>query len=169
MQRCACTEDDQTVGFDPAPIREILAGHVADKSALVSVLQATQRAYGFLPREALRDVAKALRMPFADVYGVATFYSQFHLEPRGEHVVRICHGTACHVKGAREVTRALVDALGVGVGQTADDLSFTVESVSCVGCCGLAPVALVDDDTYGRLTAKTARAMVSRVRREHKR
>ncbi len=169
MQQCACAEESKAVPFDSAPLSEIIARHPSDRSALLSVLQATQRVYNHLPQEALRDIAKALRIPFADVYGVATFYTRFHLEPRGEHIVRICQGTACHVKGAPEVTAAIVDALGVGVGETAADLSFTVEAVSCVGCCGLAPVVLVDDKTFGGLKPKAAREMISRLRKEYDR
>jgi NADH:ubiquinone oxidoreductase subunit E len=159
---CAC----QGEAFDPLPLVGILQAHAGEEGALVPVLQATQDAYGYLPAEALRSIANGLRQPLSEVYGVASFYAQFYLEPRGNHIVRICHGTACHVRGADDVTNAIVGELGVGVGETAADLSVTVESVACVGCCGLAPVALVDGETHGALNATTARRMAAALKRE---
>jgi NADH:ubiquinone oxidoreductase subunit E len=152
--------------FDEAPLAEILGEYASRPGSLVPVLQATQGAYGFLPEPALTRISRSLRLPIAEVLGVATFYTQFHLQPRGEHVIRICHGTACHVRGASEVTTAIVSELGVEVGQTADDLSFTVESVACVGCCGLAPVVLIDEQTHGGLDGKAARKLAARLRRQ---
>ncbi len=170
QHECTCATQGESA-FDYAPLDAVLAehglnGHGPDQSALISVLQAAQDAYGYLPKEALTRIAEKLGMPLSAVFGVATFYTQFHLEPRGERIVRICHGTACHVRGANEVTRVIEDELGVSVGTTAEDLSFTVESVACVGCCGLAPVVLVDDQTFGTLDAQSARKLASRFRRE---
>lgn len=164
MGSCRCTPDDG--GFDAAPLGGILDDLADRPGSLVPVLQATQEAYGYLPEGALRAIAGALQVPLSTVFGVATFYTQFRLEPRGAHTVRVCHGTACHVKGARAVTEAIVSELGVALGATAEDLSVTVEHVACVGCCGLAPVVLVDDKTYGGLDAKSARKLASKVRRE---
>ena len=159
MSHCACTSDTTETGFDSAVLGEILAEYAGQPGSLVPVLQAAQHEIGYLPAPALEAIASALQLPLADVFGVATFYAQFHLEPRGSHIVQICHGTACHVKGATEVTDAMVSELGVEIGQTAEDLSVTLESVSCVGCCGLAPVALIDDQAHGSLDAKTARRL----------
>lgn len=172
QHECTC-EPQGDRAFDYAPLDAVFAdlglnGQRPDRGALIPVLQATQDAYGFLPREALARIAEKLQMPFSEVFGVATFYTQFHLEPRGERIVRVCHGTACHVRGANEVTRVLEDALGIRVGETAPDLSFTMESVACVGCCGLAPVVLVDDQTFGGLDAQSARQLASRFQRERK-
>jgi NADH-quinone oxidoreductase subunit E len=183
QHECACDAGESA--FDFAPLDAVLAEHGpnpgspngdapagtgsnrgAGQSALIPVLQSTQDAYGYLPEEALSRIAQKLRMPLSAVYGVATFYTQFHLEPRGRRIVRICHGTACHVRGADEVTRVIEDELGVKVGTTAEDLSFTIESVACVGCCGLAPVVLVDDQTFGGLDAQSARRIASRFHRE---
>jgi NADH-quinone oxidoreductase subunit E len=111
-------------------------------------------------------VSSARQVPLAHVYGVATFYSQFHLRPRGDKVIRICHGTACHVRGAPEVTRAVSEEIGVKVGETTEKLDFTLESVACVGCCGLAPVMLVGDATYGQLDAVSARTIAATLREE---
>ncbi len=170
QHECTCaTQAERT--FDYAPLDAVIAEHAptgdgSAQSALIPVLQATQNAYGYLPKEALARIAEDLEMPLSAVFGVATFYAQFHLTPRGKRIVRICHGIACHVRGANEVTRVIEDAFGVKVGTTAEDLSFTIESVACVGCCGIAPVVLVDDHTFGGLDAQGARKLAARFRRE---
>lgn len=167
MTECACSSgSDAAAPLDLGALEPILEAHADDPGALIPVLQETQAAYGYLPREAVREIARVRGVPMATVWGVATFYAQFHLRPRGDKVVRICHGTACHVRGAPDVTRAVTDELGLGMGETAEDLSFTLESVACVGCCGLAPVMLVDSQTYGQLDAAGARKIVKRLRRE---
>ncbi len=121
---------------------------------LIHILQDVQDDLGYLPRPSLEQVAEELDMPLAEVLRVATFYSAFSLEPRGEHVIQVCMGTACHVKGAPRIMEALRRELELEEGrETTDDLQFTVRSVRCIGCCGLAPAITVDDDTYGRLTA----------------
>lgn len=165
QNECTCDTQGESI-FDDAPLQRVLDAHGRDRSALIPVLQSTQDAYGYVPQQALSRIARALRTPLSEVFGVATFYAQFHLQPRGERLVRICHGTACHVGGANDVTRAIEDELGVSIGETATDLSFTVESVACVGCCSLAPVVLVDDRTFGRLDSQSARKLASRFRRE---
>lgn len=164
MSDCTCTNDGVGSGFDAEALDAILAEYATGPGALMPVLQAAQRAYGYLPAPVLEAIAEALELPLADVFGVATFYAQFHLEPRGRHIVQLCHGTACHVKGADEVTAAIESELSVEMGQTADDGSVTLESVSCVGCCALAPVALIDEEAHGDLDAKTARRLVKHLR-----
>jgi NADH:ubiquinone oxidoreductase subunit E len=164
MERCGCKDRPDTT--DLTGLDDVLEKHASDDGALIAVLQETQSLYGYLPREALARIAEARRTPLSHVYGVATFYSQFHLRPRGDTVIRICHGTACHVRGAPEVTRAIVEELGVKVGETTEDLEFTLESVACVGCCGLAPVVLVDEQTYGQLEVKDARRIAATLREE---
>lgn len=163
---CGCATEQTSEVFDPAALRAILAEHAEDSGALIAVLQATQAHYGYLPGAALKAIAQSRRTPLSHVYGVATFYSQFHLRPRGEKVVKICHGTACHVRGAPEITRAVVEELGVKVGETTDDLAFTLESVACVGCCGLAPVMIVGEDTYGQLDVVETRRIAAEMREE---
>ena len=121
------------------------------EGSLIPVLQAAQDAYGFLPKPVLEAIAAKLDVPISQIYGVVTFYAQFHLEPRGEHVVRTCQGTACHVRNASLILEALKTDLGVSPGETTDDLQFTLETVACIGACSLAPVMMVDHDTHGRL------------------
>jgi len=105
-------------------------------------------------------VARYLCISFSKVYGVATFYTQFHLQPRGRNVIKVCTGTACHVRGGGEVLRALQEELGIQAGQTTEDLEFTLETVACIGACGLAPVIMVNDDTHGRVTADKVKAIL---------
>ena len=138
--------------LDLAPLKEILEGYAKKQKNLIPILQEAQKEYGYLPQEVLREVADNLGISFSQVYGVATFYSQFYLEPRGEYIIRVCMGTACHVRGAAKILEELEGELGIEDGSTTDDLLFTIDSVACIGACGLAPVIMVNDDTHGRLT-----------------
>ncbi len=127
----------------------------AEKStpgALMPVLQKAQEIYGYLPIEVQEMIAEALEIPLSEVYGVATFYSQFSLNPKGEHRISICLGTACYVKGADKILEGLEQKLGIKCGECTPDGVFSLDSCRCVGACGLAPVMMVDDDVYGRMT-----------------
>jgi len=137
---------------DLARLDRILEEFKGVKGALIPILQRAQDAYGYLPRQALKHIASKARIPLADVYGVATFYAQFHLERRGRHLIRVCDGTACHVRGAAGNVEALKKNLGLEPGGTSADYEYTVEVVYCLGSCGLAPVAVVDNQVCGRLT-----------------
>lgn len=133
-------------------VEAILAKYQGVKGALIPVLQEAQNAYGYLPREVIKCIAEKTGIPVSQIYGVVTFYSQFHLNPRGKNIIRVCQGTACHVRGAKGILKALEDGLQVKAGGTTPDLKFTLETVACIGACGLAPVLMVNDDTHGRLT-----------------
>ncbi len=122
------------------------------EGALIPVLQRAQDIYGYLPGYVLERVATGLRLPLSQVYGVVTFYAQFHLSPRGKNIIRICRGTACHVRGVSRVADEMKKTLGVDVGGTTQDGEFTYEEVACIGACGLAPVMMVNDRTFGKLT-----------------
>lgn len=147
-------------GFDAAPLEELLVKYRGQKGTLIPLLQGTQAVYGFVPREAMTRIAEALREPLSQVYGVATFYAQFRLVPRGKNVVRICHGTACHVSGAPLVSQEVERLLGIRDGENTEDMFFTLESVACLGACGMAPVMMINDRTYGKLTPDKAVASV---------
>lgn len=133
-------------------IDQILERYPGRPSSLIPMLQASQERFGYLPREVMERISDHLGLPESKVYGVATFYAQFRLEPLGDHVIKVCHGTACHVKGAENMTETLENELGVDSGETTDDGSFTLETVACLGCCSLAPVIMVDDSVHGNLT-----------------
>ncbi len=124
------------------------------KGGLIPLLQQTQELFGYLPQDALQQIAAAARQSPAEVYGVATFYAQFRFEPTGKHTIKICHGTACHVVGVDLLDTTLQNELGIGPGQTTADGLFTLEQVACLGCCSLAPVMMIDDEVYGRLTGE---------------
>ena len=122
------------------------------KGPLMPVMQKAQDLFGALTIDVQELIAEQLGIPMSDVYGVATFYSQFSLEPKGEHVVSVCMGTACYVKNIEKIMDKLVDVLKVAPGETTPDNKFTLEPTRCLGCCGLAPVIMVDDQVYGRLS-----------------
>jgi NADH-quinone oxidoreductase subunit E/NADP-reducing hydrogenase subunit HndA len=149
---CQCGNEEQNKEEFLAPLQELLEDYKAKEKYLIPILQEAQEEYGYLPKEVLRDIAGFLRLSFSQVYGVATFYSQFHLEPRGENIVRVCMGTACHVRGGEDILEKIQDELGIEDGETTENLQFTLESVACIGACGLAPVIMVNDETHGRLT-----------------
>ena len=135
-----------------AKLDEILKHYEGTKGALIPVLQEAQEAYGFLPKDVIGRIAEELKIPVSQVYGVVTFYSQFHMKPRGRNIIRVCQGTACHVRGAKAVLKALEDELHLIPGQTSPDDRFTLETVACLGACGPAPVLMINEDTHGRLT-----------------
>jgi NADH-quinone oxidoreductase E subunit len=125
-----------------------------DKSSLIPLLQEVQSVYGYLPESALQEVADFVGMPLSRVYGVATFYNQFRLAPLGENIIRVCRGTACHVKNSANILLALENALNIKAGGTTRDRKFTIEVVNCIGACSIAPVITVNDEYYGRITVK---------------
>jgi len=144
-----------------ARICHLLDQHGRKPSRLIPILQAVQEEYRYLPREVLTYVATALDVPPARVFGVATFYAHFALEPKGKYVVRLCDGTACHVKESLPILDALRRRLGLDAHRnTTPDLLFTVETVACLGACGLAPVMLINDAVHGQVTPERAVALV---------
>jgi NADH:ubiquinone oxidoreductase subunit E len=122
-----------------------------DKENLIMILQAIQRQYNYLPRPALNYLSTKIGIPMSQIYGVATFYSTFSLEPRGRNIISICLGTACHVRGGNRVNDKLEELLKVSDGQTTEDKRFTLESVRCIGCCSLGPVVKINEDMHGRI------------------
>lgn len=133
-------------------VLEIL-GSIEDVTSgdLIPMLQKIQRHYGYLPQDVVKEFSEHTSIPLSRIYGVATFYEQFYLEPHGRHTVRCCRGTACHVKGGPNIRKVIERVLGIESGQTTDDLRFTFETVACLGTCFLAPVMMIDNDYYGHL------------------
>lgn len=132
----------------------ILVGYDGGRGDLIPVLQEAQERFGYLPIEAMQAIAKFLRLPESDVFGVATFYAQFKFTPVGRKIVKVCRGTACHVKGGARVLREVEKQLGIKPGETTDDLEYSLETIACFGSCALAPVVVVDKTVYGRMTTK---------------
>jgi len=137
--------------LDLAPLYEMLKEYKAQRGAVIPALQRAQAIYGWLPKEVLEVVSKEMRVPLSQIYGVVTFYSQFYLTRRGRHICRQCDGTACHVKGAASIVDAAEKHLGIKAGETTPDYKVTFEVVYCLGSCGLAPVAMIDDKVIGHL------------------
>ena len=134
----------------------IFARYDGVPSDLIPILQSIQDVVGYIPPDTMKETARFLKVPEAAVYGVATFYTQFHLTRQGKHRVKICQGTACHVRGASEITKAVAGKLGINPGETSDDFEFTVEAVACFGSCALAPVMVVNDQVHGNVTPERA-------------
>ncbi len=130
---------------------------------LIPVLQKAQDAFGYLSADTLKGISSELDIPLSDIYGVVTFYAQFKLKPRGKHIIKVCHGTACHVGGSEGISEALEDELGVSHGDTTADRKFTLERVACLGCCSLAPCIMINNETYGRLTPEKASEIVKMI------
>jgi NADH-quinone oxidoreductase subunit E len=146
--------------LDLAPLYGVLEQYKEQRGAVIPVLQKAQEIYGWLPKEVLEAVSKEMRVPLSKIYGVVTFYSQFYLTRRGRHIVRQCDGTACHVKGSARIIDVVQNHLGIKAGETSADYRVTYEVVYCLGSCGLAPVAMVDDKVVGHLVPETMTKIV---------
>ncbi len=121
--------------------------------ALIAILQEIQAVIGYIPQAAIVRVSELTGVPVADIFGIVTFYAQFRLHPQGKHVVKICHGTACHLNGSEKLSEAVCLCLGAKEGETSANGQYSVEKVACLGCCSLAPTIMIDNETYGRLTS----------------
>ena len=148
--------------FDFDRVENLLQEFLDKKGVVVPILQKIQQEFGYLPRPALEYMAKKLRIPASRIYGVATFYAQFHLQPRGKNIIRVCRGTACHVRGVSKVAEKTQEILRVGVGETTEDMKFTYEEVACIGACGLAPVMMINDQTFGKLAPDKVKAILEK-------
>ncbi len=144
---------------------EILKSHDYSQTAVIAIMQDIQKVYRYLPEDALCYIAKKLDLSEAKVYGVATFYENFSLEPKGKYVIKICDGTACHVRKSTAILDEIRALLGVTEAKpTTDDMMFTVETVSCLGACGLAPVCTVNDEVHPAMTPEKARELIQELR-----
>ena len=138
------------------------------ESYLIAVLHKAQELYGYLPQDVMDQVADKMQIPTAHIWGVATFYHYFNLKPVGKHVVSVCMGTACYVKGADKVLEALKRDLGVQVGETTEDKLFTLQEARCLGACGIAPVIMINDKIYGELDSKKTVNLINQYRKAEK-
>jgi NADH-quinone oxidoreductase subunit E len=160
--------------MDPGNVKEIVVPafgrmlwrHSGEPGMLIPLLQAAQDSYGYVPPLAIEQIAEATRIPASEVFGVITFYKQFRLRPLGEHIIRVCKGTACHVLGAEMIAQTVGDELGIIRDETSEDGLFTFMEVACIGCCSLAPVVMIDDQAFGRLTPQKLRGVLRRYRKK---
>jgi len=150
-------------------VNEIIDNYQADRTASLAILQDVQREYKFLPREALELVAQRLEMPVGHIYQMATFFKAFSLKPRGDYLVKVCLGTACHVQGGPHILEQLEHDLKIKAGQTTADGKFSVEAVRCLGACALAPIVVVNDEVYGKMSITAANKLVGRSEQRRRR
>ena len=147
---------------DIAKVGPIVESYGSKKRKLIAILQDVQREYGYLPRNALALVSEKLDIPEIEVFSVATFYRGFSIEPKGEHVISVCLGTACHVRRAPSILREIVRMLGIKPGQTTEDRKFTLETVNCLGACAIGPVVVIGDEYHGQMTITKIRELLGR-------
>lgn len=159
--------NDFPVKFDR--VCEVLDKHKCDPNKLIAILQEVQEEYKYLPEDIMTYIATALGISPGSVFGVATFYSHFTLEPKGKYVIKVCDGTACHVRKSEEILKVLEKELGLsGRKKTSDDMIFTLETVACLGACGLAPVVVVNDEVHGSMTKEKTIELLNRIREQEK-
>jgi len=149
---------------DLSMIDPLIEKYKGKKGNMIPILQGVQNIFGYIPREAFLKISKATGLKLSEMYGVATFYAQFRMNPVGKHIIKVCHGTACHVQNASALTEALEEALKLKDGETTEDGLFTLESVACLGCCSLAPVMMIGDETYGKLSGTQSVKIVKNIR-----
>ena len=153
---------------DCGKVEAIIHKYGGSRDSLISMLQDIQYEYKYLPENMLRLVAKQLELPLIQVYGVATFFKAFSLKPRGEHIVTVCLGTACHVRRAPAVLDEIERQLGIGPSETTEDMQFTLETVNCLGCCALGPIVVVDGNYHGQMSPGKVKAILNRYKKAPK-
>lgn len=151
------------MGFDIKKVYPLIEKNRKNRHALITILQDIQAEYNWLPKEALETVARELQITLMDVYGVATFYRSFSLKPRGKHLITVCLGTACHVRGGERIIYTISRELKINPGETTEDLSFTLETVNCLGCCAIGPIVVADSEYYGGMTSQKALSLIKRI------
>lgn len=144
----------------PEKVQSILDNHGHDKGSLVPILQDTQAEFGYLVREALLEISAGLRVPLSQVYSVATFFRSFSLTPRGRHIINVCLGTACHVRGAVRVLGTIERETGIKPGETDSDLRFSLDTVNCVGACALGPIVIIDEKYSGDMKTEKVKPLL---------
>lgn len=157
--------DESAVAEHYKEIGEVLTVEQKNRGLLIHAFQEIQKEYNYLPEDKLKELSEALKVPLAEIYSTASFYKHFYFEPRGKNIVSVCTGTACHVRGASKVIQKLEEEFGVRQGETTPDMSMTLETVGCVGCCGLAPVVTVNGDVVGDVNVKKTNDIISMVRK----
>jgi NADP-reducing hydrogenase subunit HndA len=160
MSNCLCSCVDEK----ERKLQEIVEKYKNAKGALIPVLHEVQEVYGYLPMNVQKQISESMNIPLSEIYGVVTFYTQFSLKPKGRFKVSACMGTACYVKGSSKILDALQEKLGIHVGDCTEDGKFSLDACRCIGACGLAPVIMINDDVYGRLTADDIEKVLEKYR-----
>ncbi len=149
-----------------AGIDAIVHKHNVEPGAVISILQEIQDTFGYIPPVAIQRIANNINTPASEIFGIVTFYAQFRLQPQGKNLIKVCHGTACHLGGAEMVSERLAQVTGAKEGETSQDNVFTVERVACLGCCSLAPCIMLNSEAYGRLTPEAVDKIVTQIRKK---
>lgn len=155
------TTNTENEEIDLTAANQVIDKYLTLHGNLMPVLQGIQDEYGYIPKPTVDLVAERLNVYPSQIFGVLTFYAQFHLKPRGRYIIRVCVGTACHVQGAPRIVETFFDKLGIGHAETSPDLRYTFEKVACLGACGMAPLAMVNDSTYGSMTVQKVDEIVA--------
>ncbi|MCX7748719.1 MAG: NADH-quinone oxidoreductase subunit NuoE [Clostridia bacterium] len=161
MSNCCCCGVDENA----QKLQEVIAKYKDTKGALIPVLHEAQEIYGYLPMSVQKTISEGLNVPLSEVYGVVTFYTQFSLNPKGKYKIQVCMGTACYVKGAGQILDKFKEKLGINVGDCTEDGNFSLEACRCIGACGLAPVIMINDDVYGRLTPDEIEGIIEKYKK----
>jgi len=149
-----------------ARVDAIVHKHNVEPGAVISILQEIQDTFGYVPPAAIQRIANNINTPASEIFGIVTFYAQFRLQPQGKNLIKVCHGTACHLGGAEMVAERLAQVTGAKEGETSQDNLFTVERVACLGCCSLAPCIMLNNEAYGRLTPEAIDKIVTQTRKK---
>jgi NADH:ubiquinone oxidoreductase subunit E len=157
--RATVQEPEETI---ESQVGKILASYKGEKSDLIPILQQVQQNFGYLPEQAMKQIARFVGLPESTVFGVATFYAQFKLVPTGRNIVRVCRGTACYVRGGSQILGEIEKELGIKAGETTPDLEYSLETIACFGSCALAPVVVINDKVHGRMMASKAKKVLGR-------
>ncbi|WP_051534268.1 NADH-quinone oxidoreductase subunit NuoE [Desulfitibacter alkalitolerans] len=152
-------DDDQML----QKVEEIVTRFETKRGAAIPILQSIQTEFGYVPKPSLKKVSSLTGIPASDLFSIVTFYAQFRLQPIGDNLIQVCHGTACHLAGAEEITGALLRAAKIQEGNTSPDRKFTIEKVACLGCCSLAPVLTINGETFGKLTPESAVRLLKKI------
>lgn len=158
------TEVKDNNSVDLTLLDDLIAKYKNKKGSMIPLLQGAQDIYGYIPEEVFVKISDETGLKLSDMFGVATFYAQFRLNPVGKHIIKVCHGTACHVQNAGTITDSLAESLKINDGETTEDGLFTLESVACLGCCSLAPVMMIGEETYGKLSGAQAIKIVKEIK-----
>ncbi|MGN0563082.1 MAG: NADH-quinone oxidoreductase subunit NuoE [Candidatus Fimenecus sp.] len=161
---CLCSQAKSDLSL----LEPVLAQYADTKGSLITILQHAQEIYGYLPQDVIRRISERTGVKPAKIMGVATFYTQFRLQPVGKYLIMLCKGTACHVNGSDLIEKTITEALGIHDGETTEDGLFTLKNVACLGCCSLSPVMMINEETYGSLTPEKTRAILAELREKAK-
>jgi NADH-quinone oxidoreductase subunit E len=149
-------------GTSEERLNEILSSYEGRVDELIPILQQVQQVFGYLPEPAMKKIAKFLKLPESTIFGVGTFYAQFKLVPTGRNVIKVCRGTACHVRGSAQILGEIEKQLGISAGETTPDLEYSLETIACFGSCALAPVVVINSKVHGRMTTPKAREILNK-------